>query len=270
MADPKKSPEKKDSGNDQALVDKLKALEESLEAIEQSKKQRNLVSIVGLLLIILALALFVMNISNFATDKANDSEFHKELLTKLSQDMKEVSTNPNLQAIIKDLKEEILPNLAKEIAERFKEDAPKFQEKGEGIADNIQKYLEEDVKTKLVKSLSRALLDVEGILKEKYPDIKPEDLKKILDSAQGTFIVEITNIIEDKMHSVSLDIGALKNSVNKFQDCDEYKKLDPRHPDTLNHVKMQMVESMLELVIYQMNPRKGKVRVSDNAVGGVK
>jgi hypothetical protein len=269
MADTKKGPDKQDSGNEQKLIGKLNALEESLEAIEQSKKQRNLVSIVGLLLIILAISLFAMNISNFAKEKATDSNFHKELLTKLAEDMKEVSANPNLQAIMNDIKGEILPNLSKEILERFKKDAPKFQEKGEDLAKNIQDYLEKDVKQKLVKSLTKALLDVEGILKEKYPEISSKDLKKILDAAQATFIIEITNVIESKLDSVNLEIGALKQSINKFQECAEYKKLDPQHPDTLKHVKLQMVESMLELVIYQINTQKGESCVADSA-GGVK
>ena len=50
-----KNPDEKSGGNNdlnEALQEKLKVLEEHLDAIEQSKKQRNLVSIVGLLLII--------------------------------------------------------------------------------------------------------------------------------------------------------------------------------------------------------------------------
>lgn len=269
MADSKKKPEQKEPGDQQELVAKLKVLEESLDAIEQAKKQRNLVSIVGLLLIILAIALFVMNISNFAKEKAKDSDFHKELLTKLSADMKEVGDNPNLQAILADLKGEIIPHLAKQIVERFKKDAPKFQEKGEDVAKNLKHYLETDVKEKLADSLSKSLIDVESILKEKYPNIKPEDLKKIIDSAQAIFVIEITNIIEAKLDSISVEMGALKHSVNKFKDCEEYKQLDPQNPDTLSHVKLQMVESMLELVIYQINSQKGKLRVTDT-VGGAK
>jgi len=268
MADPKKSPETNDSGNEQELLKKLEALEESLEVIEQSKKQRNLVSIVGLLLIILAIALFAMNISNFVANKVTNSDFQKELLTTLVKDMKEVSRNPNLQAIMDDIKSEILPNLSKEIIERFKKDAPEFQEKGENMVKNIQDYLENDVKKKLVKSLSEALLDVEGVLKEKYPNISSEELQKILKYAQDTFIIEITNVIEEKLNSVSIEIGALKHSVNNFKECEEYKKLDPLNKDTLGHVKLQMVESMLELVIYQINPTKGQDQV--HVTGGTK
>lgn len=274
MADSKKKPDKNKSDKkkdalSEALQGQLKTLEEHLEAIEQSKKQRNLVSIVGLLLIILAIALFVMNLSNFVKEKSNNEVFQKELLTKLGEDLKEVKNNPNLQAMIGDVRAEILPHLAKQIVARFKKDVPKFKAKGEDFAKDMQDYLENDVKEKLVKSLSESLVDVEDIIREKYPDITMEDLKKVLDATQAEFVIAITNVIEARIDSVRIDIDELKASVAKFKNCDEYKQLDPAHPDTLSHVKLQMVESMLELVIYQINPQKGKVRVLET-VGGAK
>ena len=265
----KKMPDKKSDALSSALEEQLKSLEDHLEAIEQAKKQRNLVSIVGLLLIILAIALFVMNLSNFVREKSNDEAFQKELLTKLGADLKEVQKNPDLQAMMNDIRSEVLPLLAKEIVERFKKDAPKFQAKGENFAKEMQDYLENDVKNKLIRSLSTSLIDVEGIIKERYPDISVDDLKKVLDSAQAEFIIQITDVIEERIDSVRLDIEDLKASVAKFKECEEYKDLDPKNPDTLNHVKLQMVESMLELVIYQINPQKGQVRVVDT-LGGAK
>lgn len=266
----KKKSEKKSDAVSKALQEQLKVLEDHLEAIEQAKKQRNLVSIVGLLLIILAIALFVMNLSNFVKEKSQDQAFQKELLTKIGEDLKEVKKNPNLQAMMNDVRSEILPLLAKEIVARFKKDAPKFQAKGEDFAKEMQDYLENDVKSKLIKSLSTSLVDVEAIIKEKYPNVSADDLKKVLDIAQAEFIIQITNIIEERINSVRLDIEDLKASVAKFKECEEYKQLDPNHPDTLNHVKLQMVESMLELVIYQINTQKGEVIVTDTVVGGAK
>lgn len=270
MADPKMKPDKQsDEGNDQseALQKILVSLEEDLVAMEASKKQRNLVSLVGLLLIILAIAMFMMNLSNFAKGKMNDNQFKKELLTKLAEDLKDVRNNPNLQGMIKDLKSEILPNLSKQIIKRFKEDVPQLKAKGEDFASELQHYLENDIKDKIVKSLTTSLLKVENIIKEKYPEISSDDLAKVLHAAQADFVIEITEVIESKIDTIRLDIDNLKASVSKFKDCEEYKKLDPANSHTMGHVKMQMVEAMLELVIFQINPEKGKDRV---VVGGGK
>ena len=267
MADSKKRSSKNSTSNNKALQEKLKTLEGHLEAIEQSKKQNNLVSLVGLLLIILAIALFVINLTKFVKERTHDKKFRKELLTKFSEDMKTIKGNPHLQGMMEDLKSEIIPYVSKQVIECLKKDTPKFQAKGKDFANNIQNYLEKDVKAKLVKSLSKSFLDIESIAREKYPNIPPEDLKKVVDSAQNAFIFEITHLIEERLDSIRIDLDALDDSVNKFKKCDEYKKLDPTRPETLSYVKLQMVESMLELVIYQINPQKGKVKVVDTFGG---
>lgn len=273
MADSKKKSDKKADNADNACLAaieaRIKALDGDLDAIEQSKKQRSLVGLVGVVLIILGMALFLMNISSFFKQKARDKEFHAELLEKIGHDMLEVQNNPNLQALLEDLRNKILPDMADAIVERFKESAPDFQEKGQDIAGSLQDYLENDVKEKFTMSLAHSLLDVEGILKEKFPDISPDDIARVLDSAQRTFIEEVTNVIEERLDSVRIEIELLKESIAKFKDCEEFKKLDHTNPDTLAYAKLQMVEAMLELVIYQINEEKGNLRVVE-LPGGAK
>ncbi len=273
MSKRKEKPDgKSGEGNavNEALMQKLRTLNEHLEAIERSKKQRNLVSVVGLLLIILAIAFFIMNVTNFAKELSHDSDYHKELLTTLGKDLREVKdTNPHLKGMLVDLKSEIIPYLSDKIVERFKEEVPQFKSKGGDFVKDMEQYLENDVKSKLVKSLAKSLVDVEGVLKEKYPDISPDDIEKVLNSARATFVIEITNIIETRIDSIRLELDGLKESVSKFKDCDEYKELDHTNPNTMDYVKLQMVESMLELVIYQINPHKGRTIVGA-VPGGVR
>jgi len=69
---------------------------------------------------------------------------------------------------------------------------------------------------------------------------------------------------------ISKDLGSLKASIEEFKNCEEYKAHDPTNPDTAHHVKVQMVESMLELVIYQLNEQKGKFPAEPLISGGAK
>ena len=269
MNDEKKQPEANSGGKDE-LLGKIKVLEESLEKIEQSRKQKSMISLIGLVLVLLGIVLFFMNLKSFAEQKFTDEAFRNKLMETLRSDMKEIAEkNPNITLMQQDFQEKVLPYVSKQIINRFKEDVPKFQKEGENFASELEHYLNEEVKEKLVKALSESLVEVEGVLKQKYPKMTTEELQKILDKARSIFIIKITDVIEKKLEYISKDLGTLKGSIERFKSCEEYKAHDSKNPHTVHNVKIQMVESMLELVIYQLNEQKGG-RPVEPLIGGAK
>jgi predicted hydrocarbon binding protein len=270
MSEEKKQPETDANGND-VLLKKIEVLEKALNSIEDSRKKRNMVSLIGLILLLLALVLFFINLKNFASEKLNDAKFQNELITTLRNDLKDMlNENPNITLMQQDFKEKVLPYVSKQILERFKEDVPKFQEAGENFADELKVYLNNDVKDKLIKALTESLVEVESVLKEKYPTMKVEELHKIINEARHIFIIRITRIIEKKLDYISKDLASLKTSIENFKNCKEYQKHDPLNPHTIHNVKIEMVESMLELIIYQLNDEKAQRPVESLTAGGVK
>jgi hypothetical protein len=270
MSEEKKQPEADAARNDE-LLNKIKVLEEALDSIEQSRKKRSMISLIGLVLVLLGLILFFINLKSFAAVKLNDADFQKELLTIVRNDLKDMAkSNPNITLMQQDFKEKVLPYVSKQILERFKKDVPKFQEVGENFADELKAYLNNDVKDKLIKALSESLVEVETILKEKYPTMKADELHKIINEARHIFVIRITDIIEKKLDYISEDLGSLKTSIENFKNCEEYKTHDAKNPNTSHHVKIQIIESMLELVIYQLNDEKGQRPVEPLTAGGAK
>lgn len=252
------------------LLKKIKLLEDALDSMEQSRKQKNMISLIGLVLVLLGLVLFFINLKKFAAEKFNDNAFREELLTTVRNDLKDLaSSNPNITLMRQDLKEKVLPYVSKQILERFKQDIPKFKAAGEDFAGELKVYLNTDVKNRLIKALTESLVDIEGVLKEEYPTMKPEELHKIILEAKDIFVLRISEAIDRKLEYISDDLGSLKASVDKFKECEEYKLHDPQNPDTAHHVKIQMVEAMLELVIYQLNEQKGRSSV-EPLTGGTK
>lgn len=259
--------------NEKELLEKIAKMEETLEDIQRDKKKRDLVGIVGFLLVLAALLIFLSNFFGFAKNKMHDPRFHKELLSSVSGDLKDISENsPNFKLIMRDLRDEILPSLYKQVLARLKKETPKIKGAGKKMASDIKVYLKKDVKNKLINALSESLTDVETVLHKKYPKISVHDLHKVISSAQSTFILEVTGMLDKKLAYVSDDLGSLKASVDQFKQCEEYGSLDPNDEQTLHEVKTQMVESMLELVIYHLNEKKGAelVDASGIAKGGVK
>ena len=269
MSVEKRKPEE-NTGNSEELLKKIQQLEEMIIGIEQSRKKKGMVSMIGLILVILGILLFFVNLKSFAANKLSDDSFKEELATILRKDLQELAQNdPDILQLRKDMQKEVIPYVAKEIIKRFKKDMPHFQKKGEDFAAELKGYLEKDIKQRVVRALSESMVEVEKIMKEKYPNITVEQLHKLLKDAKLIFIHEISNAIEKKMAGIYDDIDLLKSSVYKFKECSEYKQLDPQNPETSHKVKVEMVEAMLELVVYHLDEQKGKLP-AEPLTGGVK
>ena len=271
MTDSKKTDGKsgKEEQDNAVLIKRLNSLEQDLAVISSAKKQKTIFSLIGAALVLIALVMFLMNISNFFKEKVNSQEFRSQILKQGVADMKDLKGNPHLQNIIHDIKSDVLPALAKEVIKRFKEEVPAFKAQGDDFLKELKHYLENDVKKRMEKSLLEYLVKVEGTLKTHYPDLSTDDLNKIIESSQAVFIIELDKVIQSKLDIVQDDLLVLKASKERFKLCPEYTALDEDNPHSIAYAKQQLIVSMLELVIYHIDPERGKIPYLEVA-GGVK
>jgi hypothetical protein len=271
MTDPKKKDNKSERKEEDnaVLLAKLKSLEDDLSAINSARIQRTIFSLLGGVLIIIALVMFLMNISHFFKSKVNSAEFKEELFKQTLTDVKSLKDNPHLQQLVNDLKQKVLPALAKEVVNRFKEEIPNFKAQGDDFIKELQTFLENDAKKRIEKSLLEYLVKVEGTLKAHYPNLSADDLNELIESSQAVFILELDKVLQKKLNIVQDDLAYLKATTDKFKNCPEYKLLHKGDKHSIHYAKMQLVVSMLELVIFHIDPDRGKVRFVDT-VGGVK
>jgi hypothetical protein len=260
--------ERKEEDN-AVLLAKLKSLEDDLSAINSARTQRTIFSLVGGILIIIALVMFLMDISSFFKAKVNSPDFKEELFKQTLTDVKTLKENPNLQQLVADLKGKVLPALAKEVVSKFKAEIPNFKAQGDDFIKELQIFLQEDAKKRIEKSLLEYLIKVEGTLKTHYPNLSADDLNELIESSQAVFILELDKVLQKKLNIVQDDLAYLKATTDKFKECDEYKLLTQGDKHSIHYAKMQLVVSMLELVIFHIDPDRGKIRFVDT-VGGVK
>ena len=270
MTDFKKTEGKsgKQEQDNAVLIKRLESLEQDLAVISSAKKQKTIFSLVGATLILIALIMFLLNISKFFKEK-NSPEFYTKIFNKGMADLKDLRGNPNVQNTFQDIKNDVLPALAKEVIKRFKEEVPSFKAKGDDFVKELKHYLETDVKQRVERSLLEYLVKVEGTLKEHYPNLSADDLNKIIESSQAVFILELEKVIQSKLDIVQDDLLVLKESKERFKQCPEYKDLDETNPHSVAYAKQQLIVSMLELVIYHIDPERGKIPYLEVA-GGVK
>ena len=244
-----------DSVNDsKEVLSKLKGIEESINRIERSKRLRTFVSVGGVILVLLIFALFGWNLYQFG-QKAVSPEVKAEFMSEAAEDIVEVARdNPDVQKMVKDLQEDVIPYVIVQITEKFQENMPQFQKEEDQIIGNIKHYLENDVKDKLAVALTEILVELEQEILKIYPEVSPDEMKPVLEKAQEIFIIEIVASIDKRLDEMFLSLGELSGTVRQFGQLEEANKLDPNN---IEQVKLQMIEAMLELVIYNLNPDRG-------------
>ena len=132
-----------DSVNDsKEVLSKLQGIEESINRIEQSKKLKTLVSVGGVIIVLLILALFAWNLYSFG-QKAMSPEVKAEFISEAAEDIVEIARdNPDVQKMVRDLQEDVIPHVIVQITEKFQKNMPLFQKEEEKIIGNLQHYLE--------------------------------------------------------------------------------------------------------------------------------
>ena len=255
---------KKTNGEDELLAS-VSRLEADLQEIEKARKQQALIIRVGVILILVAILLFAWNIWNFSKSLMK-SESLDQFGQKFSRDMQDLAKDPEVRRMQDNLVKQVIPDITNQIVERFKQDMPNFRKKGEKVLFNLQIYVQGYLKEELEKALAESVVKLEKELHTSYPKISVDKLQKVLKSAEVTFIEQVTNAIEKRIEMIYEDLDKAEKTLDKFSNLDDMKKLSKQTPD---EIKLALIESMLELGIYEINPVKGNMPATV-VQGGVK
>ncbi|MFA6567713.1 MAG: hypothetical protein WCS96_05825 [Victivallales bacterium] len=257
---------KKTNGEDD-LLSSVSRLEADLQEIEKARKQQALIIRVGVILILFAILFFAWNIWNFSKSLMR-SENLDQFGQKFSSDMQDLAKDPEVRRIQESLVKQVIPDITNQIIERFKKDLPNFRKKGEKILANLQVYVEGYLKEELEKALAESVAQLERELHAAYPKISVDKLEKVMKSAETTFIEQITNAVEKRIEMIYEDLDKAEKTLDKFSSPGDTERLSKQNPD---EIKLELIESLLELGIYEINPAKGNMPATvAQAQGGAK
>jgi len=243
---------KKSNGGEELLSNVAK-LEADLLEIEKARKQQALITRVGLLLILLAILLFAWNLWNFSRSMMKPENID-QFTQKAGQDLQELMTDPDVKKIEESLIKQVFPEITNQLIAKFKQELPSFKNKGQKVFNNLQAYMEGYMKDELEKALAESLAELEKEIHTTYPKVSTDKMEKVLKAAEGVFIEHITSAMEKRIQMVFDDFEKMEKTIDKFSELDDMKQLDKMET---NDIKLALIESLLELGIYEINPERG-------------
>jgi hypothetical protein len=238
---------------------KLEVIEKSISRIDQIRKKQFFVTVCGMILIILVMAVFVASLADFIRNYNS-----QQLLEEITKNSSIITHSPELRTLSRDFQEVFIPTFKKELSASLESSMPAFKDEIFKSAKNIESYLQQDVRNRILFRLSEALNKVEKGILSKHPELTAKELEKAFNEVNAHFIDELTGILSKRLAVAKERLVMLDESFRRFKDTPEYAEAQQMGA---GEIENKLLETFLELWIYHLNPQRGMEKAFD-AKGG--
>jgi len=259
--------ELKPSNSEEESLKKVEKLENLLNEMARYKKKTSTVSAVGAIIVVIILVIFLYRLYSFV-------EYYdtKQLASNLGENMVQLVHQQEAQDVLTTLQTTLLPEYQKELVIQLKANYPIMKDESITAAENIEIYLNEEVKPKIINQLAESIAQNEKSLLENYEgeNISPEKLQIIMENSKKVFVERLSALMNAKLGNALDRISEISNSTEKLQTIvtEDASLKNMSEQQKLTEIENRMLETMLELVVYQVNPGQGDMPAYTN--GGAK
>jgi hypothetical protein len=251
MAEDKKKEVSESTLSQEEMEKKLEVIEKAVSNIDKIRKKQFMVTLMGILVILLVMAVFVASLADFVSNYQADL-----LLKEITKSSTIITRSPELHTLVKEFNEVFIPEYKKELIVAFEAEMPNMRKEVFKSAKELEKFLEKDVKRKLLERLTKAVEKIEKKIMSKHPDISAAVLDKAFKEVNAHFIEEITTILEKRLKTAKEHLAMLDDSFKKYKTTPEYASLKGI---PVAEAENKLIETFLELWIYHLNPAKGAI-----------
>ncbi|MHB9137875.1 MAG: hypothetical protein ACYC4Q_00560 [Victivallaceae bacterium] len=228
---------------------KLEAIEKTINRIDKIRRKQFFVTIGGMILIILVMAVFIARLADFVRNYNS-----QQLLEEITSNSTIITHSPELRSLSRDFQEVFIPTFKKELATSFESSMPAFKDEIFKSAKDIEVFLQQDVRNKILFRLSESLNKIEKGILSKHQDISSKELENAFNEVNTHFVEELTGVMDKRLATAKEKLVMLDETFKRFKDTAEYA--EARNCNT-SEIEGKLLETFLEIWIYHINPQKG-------------
>lgn len=249
--------------DDDTVLAMLASITADLEEMRKIRKRQGRYAIIGVLATLAILISFMINLAEFG-----NSFRVQDLLTQISANSEIVTNSREVQKVVDSAKKVFVPAYKKELIKQLQSEAPQIESTAITAVNDFRKFMMTDIRRKMVQRMDKALRQVEKDIIQHYSksELSSDELEKMFQDVNAHFADEFTARLEKRLDVAIKKLAVLNDEVKGFENTPEYKKIKP---EDLGLIENRMIEDMLRLWIYHLNPDKGETKVN-MAKGGVK
>ncbi len=256
----KNSPEKNQKAAESSSPELTARIDQLEKMLIHTKKKRIGQSIVVwscTLVMVAVCAWFLMTFNNLIQNY--DTQL---LFNELQKNSGMVLESKEFQTMLMDTRKIFLPAYQKALKEELSANTPKLKAKAETELKNLKKLIVEKLKKSLMKQISKDFKKVEKDLLKRYPKLSANKLNEAYKKASILFAEKLSVSLNNLVDKAINKLSGLDETFRQFKKGTAYKELKNK---SVKDVESLLIESMLELWIYELNPAKGAMTVEVKA-----
>jgi len=231
---------------------RIAAMEKDIAEIAGLRKKMLWVNLGGAVVVLVILVAFLGNLFNFARTYDTGA-----LLSELQNQGQEILQSPQTQDTLRQMQAEFIPLYREALIKEFNARASELRKSSLALVADLEKYVKNDAKTRVEAELAKALRKVEQELIKRYSglNLSSEQVEEVFNHGQARFVEETARHLQNRLNGALQELAVLQAKFNQFKDDPEYAAIKN---EPVDEIKCRMIESMLELWIYNLNPAKGE------------
>jgi hypothetical protein len=242
--------------------ERLARIQEMLEKNEALRKQRMVVSLVGMAVLLSILVLFLYRLKWLGEDMIAQSPDTAKVVWEESQPVVEAE----LKALSADFKDKVIPELSQSMRAAFEREMPKFESEAREMGGRLYEHSTKDVEAKLIEALGKSLEASGDELATVFPKMSAPELEASLKKSGDLFVDRSYEVIELHISRVSASIDGLKGGVKKVAESRGADQLDAQR---LDWAEEEVISALTDLVVYELKPALGE-QPANSGQGGDK
>ncbi|HBM17469.1 MAG TPA: hypothetical protein DD381_14165 [Lentisphaeria bacterium] len=234
---------------------KIAELQSKLEKINKNRKISALVSFVGIVLIVIALIAFVSRIYKFVEHYDT-----RALLHELQECSGRFASSEEVKQLVEALKQDLIPSYQVALNLEMRSSAPQFQKDFEAIQDEIALYLTQSIKPRIEQNLVEQMVNSEAtsLANNLTSEQSLAKINNVVMITKNHVEEKMPGFLDARMDPIIVQLDSLNGSFYKVYDnmvkAGEFNGITP---DMSGEIENRLIENVLEMIIYQLDPKKG-------------
>ena len=236
------------------LLQRLQGLESQIKEHDESQKKLRYYSLIGIGLITCLMLLFVYRLYNYV-----ENYDIQKVADNLRKEAPKV-LQPELDALVYELSTEVFPIFSDHLVAKYKESMPELRNAAMILGEQLEGQVRERAEERLLDSLVIGLEDSSEEIKNIFPDLSSEVLEEQIGKSMGYYVERLHDSIEDRIALVMASLEDLRSSARQISKTEGLEDLVPTNS---GEAESELIEVLLDLVIYEIKPELGLELVSE-------
>lgn len=255
----KKSPAKEQNSSQASNAELSARIEQLEQMLIHTRKKRVLQSYVVWICTVILVAVCAWFLISFSSLINNYDT--GQLAQQVQKNSDIVVQSPQFKGMLLDMKDVFIPAYQKALQNKFDSEAPNLRTDAEAELYKLKKVMIRKLRENFIAQIHKDFEKVEKDLLKRYPELDSAQLDAAYKKASEIFAERMTKSLNFFVGKAVNKLAGLDETFRQFKNDRVYTELKKK---SIKEVESLLIESMLELWIYELNPAKGDKPVELN------